>query len=177
VCSLKRAFVLLYQGVAKAIDEEFRLFDFASWSALSAEVAESIGTSTRRIRVPRVLVLTTFDRLPRTRVRFSRHNIYLRDENTCQYCAQRLPRAELNLDHVVPRSKGGSTTWENVVCSCIPCNLRKANRTPDEADMPLMTEPRRPTRYELHHRQPEFDHRQYHHTWLDYLYWDSELES
>lgn len=83
----------------------------------------------------------------------------------------------LTFDHVVPRSRGGLSSWENVVAACSPCNLRKANRTPAEADMPLMTEPRRPTRYELHHRQPEFDHRQYHHTWLDYLYWDSELEN
>ena len=63
------------------------------------------------------------------------------------------------------------------MAACSPSNLPKANRTPHEAEMPLITAPRRPTRYELHHRQPEFDHRQYHHTWLDYLYWDSELES
>lgn len=145
VTSLRRAFTLLYQGVAKAIDEQYRLFDFDSWSALSAELhPETIGTPSRRIRVPRVVVLTAFDRLPRMRVRFSRHNIYLRDDNTCQYCGRRLPRAELNLDHVVPRSKGGNTSWENVVCSCIPCNLRKANRTPDEAGMALLSKPVRP---------------------------------
>ena len=145
VTSLRRAFALLYQGVAQAIDEEYRLFDFESWAALSAEVqSESIGTPTRRIRVPRVVVLVAFDRLPRMRVRFSRHNIYLRDENTCQYCGKRLPRAELNLDHVVPRSHGGNTSWENVVCSCIPCNLRKANRTPEQAGMELLRQPVRP---------------------------------
>ncbi|WP_373046412.1 HNH endonuclease [Vulgatibacter sp.] len=145
VCSLRRAFTLLYQGVAKAIDEEYRLFDFDSWAALSAEVhAESIGTVSRRIRVPRVVVLVAFDRLPRMRVRFSRHNIYQRDDSTCQYCARRLPRAELNLDHVVPRSQGGKTSWENVVCSCIPCNLKKANRTPEQAGMELLQVPVRP---------------------------------
>lgn len=144
VTSLRRAFALLYQGVAQAIDEQYRLFDFESWTALSAELQESIGTPTRRIRVPRVVVLVAFDRLPRMRVRFSRHNIYLRDENTCQYCGRRLPRAELNLDHVIPRSKGGNTSWENVVCSCIPCNLRKANRTPEEAGMALLRQPVRP---------------------------------
>lgn len=145
VTSLKRAFTLLYQGVAQAIDEQYRLFDFSSWAALSAEVGgESIGTPTRRIRIPRVVVLVAFDRLPRMRVRFSRHNIYLRDENTCQYCGRRFVRAELNLDHVVPRSQGGSTSWENIVCSCIPCNLRKANRTPAQAGMALLKEPFRP---------------------------------
>ena len=145
VTSLKRAFSLLYAGVAKAVDDEFRLFDFLSWSALSAELEhESIGTPGRRIRIPRVIVLMAFDRLPRSRIRFSRLNIYARDDNTCQYCSRKLPRAELNLDHVVPRSHGGVTSWENVVCSCIPCNLRKANRTPDQAGMRLLKAPVRP---------------------------------
>ncbi|AKU91274.1 HNH endonuclease [Vulgatibacter incomptus] len=145
VTTVRRAFSLLYQGIAQAIDEEFRLFDFSSWASLAAEIgSDSIGTPTRRIRVPRVVVLTAFDRFPRTRVRFSRHNIYLRDDNTCQYCGRRLPRSELNLDHVKPRSHGGCTSWENVVCSCIPCNLKKANRTPDQAGMRLLNEPIRP---------------------------------
>lgn len=145
VTSLRRAFILLYQGVAQAIDEQYRLFDFSSWASLSAEVAgESIGTSTRRIRIPRVVVLIAFDKIPRLRVRFSRHNIYMRDNNTCQYCGKRFTRPELNLDHVVPRSQGGNTSWENIVCSCIPCNLRKANRTPTQAGMPPLREPVRP---------------------------------
>ena len=100
--------------------------------------------SSRRIRVPRVIVLLAYDHLPKARVRFSRFNIYARDDNTCQYCGRRFRRAELNLDHVVPRSRGGSTTWENVVCSCIPCNLRKGGRTPEEARMRLLRAPTRP---------------------------------
>lgn len=177
VTSLRRAFGLLYQGVARAIDEEFRLFDFPSWAALSAEVhGESIGTATRRIRVPRVVVLVAFDKMPRMRVRFSRHNIYLRDDSTCQYCAQRLPRSELNLDHVVPRSQGGTTSWENVVCSCIPCNLRKANRTPEQAEMRLLRPPRRP-RWMPGFRPSGKSYR----AWLPFLnvvdasYWNTEL--
>jgi 5-methylcytosine-specific restriction endonuclease McrA len=144
ITSVRRAFGLLYQGVAKAIDEEFKLFDFESWAALSAAAHDTIGTVDRRIRVPRVIVLLAFERLPRARVRFSRFNIYARDENTCQYCGKRFRRAELNLDHVVPRSRGGSTSWENVVCSCIRCNLRKGGRTPDEAGMHLRHPPARP---------------------------------
>ena len=80
----------------------------------------------------------------RARVRFSRLNIYARDRNTCQYCGRRPPRAELNLDHVIPRSRGGVTNWENVVCSCVPCNLKKGGRTPDEARMRLLRHPIRP---------------------------------
>lgn len=179
VTSLKRAFSLLYQGVAKAVDEQYRLFDFASWAALSAEVhGESIGTPTRRIRIPRVIVLVAFDRLPRARIRFSRLNIYARDDNTCQYCGTRLPRAELNLDHVVPRSAGGTTSWENVVCSCIPCNLRKANRTPEGAGMRLLKPPGRP-RWNPVFRPPGLGGG--HRAWLPFLgvidasYWNAEL--
>ncbi len=145
ITSVRRAFSLLYQGVAKAIDEQFQLFDFESWSALSAAAhQDAIHTIDRRIRVPRVIVLIAYEHLPKTRVRFSRFNIYARDDSTCQYCGKRLPRSELNLDHVVPRSRGGSTSWENVVCSCIGCNLRKGGRTPDEAGLRLLKLPSRP---------------------------------
>ena len=141
ITSVRRAFTLLYQGAARAIDEEFRLFDFESWAALAAASHhDSIGTVGRRLRVPRVIVLLAYEHLPKARVRFSRFNIYARDDSTCQYCGRRFRRAELNLDHVVPRSRGGSTSWENVVCSCIPCNLRKGGRTPEEAGMRLLQE-------------------------------------
>lgn len=180
VTTLKRAFRLLYQGGAKAVDEEYRLFDFASWAALSAEIrSESIGTPSRRIRVPRVIVLLAFDRLPRARIRFSRLNIYARDDNTCQYCGTKLPRAELNLDHVVPRSRGGITSWENVVCSCISCNLRKANRTPEAAGMMLRKPPTRP-RWNPVFRSPAGGG---HGAWLPFLglvdasYWNTELST
>ncbi len=146
ITTVRRAFALLYQGTAKAIDREFQTFDFESWSALSAEVHDKdvVHTVETAIRVPRVIMLQVYDRFPRLHVRFSRQNIYLRDRLTCQYCAKRLPRSELNLDHVIPRSKGGRTTWENVVCSCIKCNLRKGGRTPAEASMRLLKKPARP---------------------------------
>ncbi len=116
VTSVKRAFSLLYLGVAKAIDSQYRLYEFADWAELSA-TQDCITTIERTIRVPRVLVLSAYDHLPRGRVRFSRLNIYARDNDTCQYCGKNLPRSELNLDHVMPRTQGGKTTWENVVCS------------------------------------------------------------
>ncbi|GMU59960.1 MAG: HNH endonuclease [Myxococcaceae bacterium] len=145
VTNVKRAVSLLYQGVARAIDEQYRLYDFADWASLSAAVEEkAIHTISRRIKIPRVLVLTAFEKLPRVRVRFSRLNIYARDKDTCQYCGRRLRRSELNLDHVVPRAQGGRTCWENVVCSCIECNLSKGGRTPDQAGMKLLRTPFRP---------------------------------
>lgn len=143
VTSVKRAFSLLYQGVAKAIDAQYKLYEFEDWAALSA-THDCITTVNRSIRVPRVLVLSAYEYLPKGRVRFSRLNIYARDHDTCQYCGRTLPRSELNLDHVVPRCDGGKTTWENVVCSCVPCNLKKGGRTPDQAAMKLLRKPFRP---------------------------------
>lgn len=144
VTSVRRAFTLLYQGVARAIDAQFRLYEFADWAALAAERHECIHTVNRTIRVPRVVVLSAYEYLPKGRVRFSRLNIYARDSDTCQYCGRIFSRPELNLDHVVPRSQGGRTSWENVVCSCITCNLRKGGRTPDQAGMKLLKRPSRP---------------------------------
>jgi len=144
VTSVKRAFSLLYQGIAKAIDDQYKLYEFSDWAELSAAEHDSVGTINRRIRIPRVLVLSAYEHLPKGRVRFSRLNIYARDGDTCQYCGRKLARNELNLDHVIPRSQGGKTSWENVVCSCVPCNLRKGGRTPDQAHMSLLKRPLRP---------------------------------
>ena len=127
VTSVRRAFSLLYQGLAEAVDEQYRTFDFDSWSALSASVHDdTIGLVDRIIRVPRVILLLTYDRMPKRQVRFNRFNVYARDRNTCQYCGRRFPRIELNLDHVIPRSQGGMSVWENIVCSCHACNRRRA---------------------------------------------------
>jgi len=144
VTSVKRAFSLLYQGIARAIDDQYKLYEFSDWAELSAAEHDSVGTINRRIRIPRVLVLSAYEHLPKGRVRFSRLNIYARDGDTCQYCGRKLARNELNLDHVIPRSQGGKTSWENVVCSCVPCNLRKGGRTPDQAHMTLLKRPLRP---------------------------------
>jgi 5-methylcytosine-specific restriction endonuclease McrA len=145
ITSVRRAFALLYQDVAHAVDEQYRTFDFQSWSELSVTLEhDSVGLVSRAIRVPRVILLVAYDRLPKRHVRFSRYNIYTRDKNTCQYCGTRFLRSELNLDHVTPRSRGGLTTWENVVCSCHRCNRRKGGRTPEEAGMRLLARPTRP---------------------------------
>ena len=178
VTNVKRAFSLLYLGVARVIDPEFKTFDFDSWAQLSVEVhsGDFIRTVNRAIRVPRVIVLQLYDRIPKTKVRFSRHNIYMRDSNTCQYCGRELPRAELNLDHVVPRAQGGRTSWENVATACAPCNLRKGGRTPRQAGMHIMREPIRPTSWQLQDHGKSFPPNYLHRSWRDYLYWDVELE-
>ena len=146
VTSVRRAFTLLYQDIPRVVNEEYRTFDFRSWQELAvARDAESIGSVRGRIRVPRVIVLTAFDRIPRRHVRFSRLNIYARDDFTCAYCQKKLPLSRLTYDHVLPRSRGGRTEWENIVTACVPCNAKKANKTPDESGMFPRTAPFRPT--------------------------------
>lgn len=145
VTTVRRAITLLYQGMAKAVNEQYELFNFDDWSQLKPQEGDPvIGLVNGAIRVPRVILLLSYDRIPKRRVRFSRLNIFLRDKNTCQYCGQTLPRRELNIDHVVPRSRGGTSNWENVVCSCLDCNRKKGGRTPMEARMRLIRKPLRP---------------------------------
>ena len=181
VCSARRALTLLFQGHAQVVfgdtDGSFRTFSFGEWHDFSQQEphSESVRTISFRIRVPRVIMLLIFDRLPKKEVKFTRLNIFERDKNTCQYCGHIFDRKDLNLDHVIPRDKGGPTTWENIVCSCIPCNTRKANRTPTEAGIHLIRKPKRPkwrpfvqVNLGLH----------YHESWkhfLDLAYWNVEL--
>lgn len=182
VTSVRRAFVLLYVGAARVIDPDYRTFDFESWTALSeaAEGGDVVRTTSRAIRVPRVILLQIYDRMPTAKVRFSRLNIYTRDDNTCQYCGAKLPRTHLNLDHVVPRALGGRTTWENVVCCCVPCNLKKGPRTPAQAGMALRRPPERP-RWTPTFRTGAGPQAVRHREWLPFLgvvdasYWNTEL--
>jgi 5-methylcytosine-specific restriction endonuclease McrA len=146
ITTVRRAFCLLYAGMAKAVNSQYETFDFESWRQLRLQVNEErIGLVDRMIKVPRVILLIAYDRVPKRRIRFSRHNIFARDKNTCQYCGKKFPTTDLNLDHVVPRSQGGITTWENVVCSCHRCNRMKGGKTPEQAGMYLVTPPRRPS--------------------------------
>jgi 5-methylcytosine-specific restriction endonuclease McrA len=181
VCTARRALTLLFQGHAQVVlgdqDGVFQTYDFSQWWHLSQQQPhpECVSAVSCKIRVPRVIMLLVFDRLPRKEVKFTRHNIFERDQNTCQYCGKTFDRQDLNLDHVIPRDQGGPTTWENIVCSCIPCNTRKANHTPREAGMRLIRKPRRPKwrpfiEIRLSHA--------YHDSWkqfVDLAYWNVEL--
>jgi 5-methylcytosine-specific restriction endonuclease McrA len=179
VTSVKRAFTLLYIGAARVVQPDFSTFDFESWAELGHAAGDDvIHTVGRAIAIPRVIVLQIYDRLPTTKVRFSRLNIYSRDANTCQYCARQLPRVDLNLDHVIPRARGGRTTWENIVCCCISCNLKKGAKLPHEAGMKLIRQPVRP-KWTPSFRTPngKIAYRE----WLPFLglvdasYWNTEL--
>ena len=136
----QRAVSLLYQGHAEVLDDELCPHDFNDWSELSALMTTNdkgfVHSATMRIAVPEVIRLTRYDKLPRREVKFSRSNIFEHYKNKCCYCGRQFPTRELNLDHVVPRSKGGLTNWNNIVTSCIGCNTIKDDRILSEASYP-----------------------------------------
>ncbi len=141
----RRALVLLYAGSARALDEGGELYAFPEWLALPPRQQDDVvPLVSGALRVPRVLQLARYDKRPRVELRLTRKNLLLRDEGRCQYCgAQPTPR-DLNVDHVLPRSRGGRDSWENLVISCKRCNLTKGQRTPEEANMHLRARPSRP---------------------------------
>lgn len=180
VCSAERALALLFTGHAQVVCEhngEFNTFSFGEWCDFSSRYDgdEIISTISIRIRVPRIILLLFFDRLPSKEVKFTRHNIFERDHSTCQYCGKRFDRKELNIDHIVPRQRGGLTTWTNVVCSCLDCNRRKGSRTPEEARMRLVRKPKKPKWRPFIEIQfvKTADHSWRH--FLDLAYWNVEL--
>jgi 5-methylcytosine-specific restriction endonuclease McrA len=122
--------------------------------------------------LPSVVCLKTYVK-PVRQPAFTRFNVFLRDRFTCQYCGA---HDELTFDHVVPRSRGGRTTWDNVVAACAPCNLRKGGHLPAQAGMVPHQAPFQPTVHDLHRNGRLFPPNYLHESWLDYLYWDSELE-
>ncbi|WP_435019012.1 HNH endonuclease [Tundrisphaera sp. TA3] len=186
VIPVRRAFCLLFKELAEVVlldDGRYQTHDFHSWREVSEARArfkdpddDFIRTMSFEIQVPRVIRLLTYDRLPRTRVKFNRRNLFARDGNRCQYCGKRFPAAELSLDHVMPRSRGGGMDWENIVCACLRCNVRKGGRTPAEAGMRLIKAPVRPkTSPSL---SLKLAHRKYQ-SWkmfLDEAYWTVELK-
>jgi 5-methylcytosine-specific restriction endonuclease McrA len=148
VADWRRAVTLVYMGLAEALDEELTPYDFAAWIAASSNWVEApsgfVASPSARFAVPEVIRLVRYDRVPHREVAFTRHNVFARDRHRCAYCGERRKTEELDLDHVIPRSRGGPHEWTNVVTSCRPCNLRKADSLPDEAGMPLKTRPVKP---------------------------------
>ncbi len=148
VISARCAFCLLFRELAEVIhvdQGQYANYDFESWQ-LICEMRSSdkrlgedwIQAVNFEIQVPRVVRLLHYDRIPRRTVRFNRRNLFARDEHTCQYCGDDFPPSQLSFDHVVPRSRGGKTTWENIVSCCFGCNSKKGGRTPQEARMKLI---------------------------------------
>lgn len=190
VVNVRRAFTLLCKELAEVVhietdakgQSQWLNLDFSEWTELSQLKREFepddydwIHTVRFQIAVPRIIRLLGYDKLPRQDVKFNRRNIYARDSNRCQYCGKKFPTNELSLDHVIPRSQGGRSTWENIVCCCIKCNVRKGGRTPEQARMHLISKPVKPK------RSPVINIRladQRYWSWkqfLDNAYWSVEL--
>lgn len=184
IIGARRAFALLARGHAQVVhqtDDAFKTFSLMDWVDFSnynpaLDELEIVHTVNRSIRLPHVILLTFFDKLPCKELKLTRSNVFERDGDRCQYCGSVFDREQLNLDHVIPRHYGGKTTWENIVCSCIKCNTKKANRLPHEAHMRLMRKPVRPKWRPVislvlgnhgHEKWKDF---------LDLAYWNVELE-
>lgn len=146
VATVSRSLVLVWNGTARVVDpHDYQLYDWADWAKLTPQDDEPfVRTVKQRLRVPEVVALTTYDRVPNNTVTFSRRNIFKRDRYTCQYCGDQPGKEELTIDHVLPRAQGGTSTWENCVLACVDCNSRKADCTPSQARMPLLKPPTRP---------------------------------
>jgi len=143
IIGMRRALSLVFRERASVIhaeDASHRVYPGDAWLELSRTHPPRPDVAIR----PRVILLAAYDKVPRREIRFSRRNVYLRDSHSCQYCGRRFAEEELNLDHVVPRDRGGVTAWENIVTACIRCNAQKANRLPTQAGMALRRAPQRP---------------------------------
>jgi 5-methylcytosine-specific restriction endonuclease McrA len=146
VATVARALVLLWNESARVVDPaDYQTFDWNDWSKLRPEGDDAFVQAIRfRIRVPEVVTLTEYDRLPTAAVTFSRRNIFKRDKFVCQYCGEQPGSEALTIDHVVPRAQGGQSRWDNCVLACITCNHRKADRTPQQAGLRLRKPPIQP---------------------------------
>lgn len=186
VVGVRRAFGLLLNELAEVIhieDGQYGNHDFDSWREVSELKSEFkrpeedwIRSVNFEVCVPRVLRLLHYDRMPKQRVRLNRRNIFARDANRCQYCGKKFASSELSLDHVIPTCLGGGASWENLVCACVKCNVRKGGLTPKQANMKLICKPIRPKRSPLltiKLGNPKYASWK---TFLDAAYWSVDLK-
>jgi 5-methylcytosine-specific restriction endonuclease McrA len=161
VINVRRAFSLLCRDLAEVVhieqdpagESRWQNLGLHEWTELSQLKKEFepdgfdwVHTVRMAIAVPRIIRLLGYDKLPRQDVKFNRRNIFARDSSRCQYCGRKFSTQDLSLDHVIPRSQGGKSTWDNIVCCCIKCNVKKGGRTPEQAHMKLLTKPVKPKR-------------------------------
>jgi 5-methylcytosine-specific restriction endonuclease McrA len=192
VVNVRRAFSLLFRDLAEVIHIEtdhstgqskWQNLAFTEWTELSElkrtfepDQYDWIHTVRLQIAVPRIIRLLGYDKLPRQDVKFNRRNIYARDGSKCQYCGKKFPTPELSLDHVVPRSQGGKASWENIVCCCIKCNVKKGGRTPVQANMHLIAKPVKPKRSPVINIRLADERYRSWKQFLDNAYWTVELK-
>jgi len=146
VTTVARSLILLWNDAARVVDpEDYQALTWDDWAKREpAEGVPCIRSARLKLPVPEVIALANYDRLPSTAITFSRRNVGKRDHYTCQYCGDQPGVETITIDHVIPRSQGGTSSWTNCVAACEPCNARKADRTPEQAGMKLRHRPVRP---------------------------------
>ena len=177
VATVGRALVKVFNDTARIVDpSDYQVYTWDDWTELRPANGDPfIRTRRLRLRVPEVVTLTKYDRIPANAVTFSRRNVFKRDRFTCLYCGRQPGSEELTIDHVVPRAQGGVSSWDNCVLACVKCNTRKADRTPLQAGMKLGKQPHRPLwrpLYAAHSTRID--------SWSKFVseaYWNVELET
>ncbi len=175
--SVRRAIELMATERAVAIlPEDYTMHDFESWTDLRVlEEERCIKTVSLEIKVPEVIRLNSYNKIPKHRLKLSRRNLFKRDKNQCQYCGIKLKSQDATIDHVVPKSTGGKTSWLNCVIACLKCNNHKSNRTPEQANMVLKRKPFEPSGM-TSLRVPLFKRRVSWEKFVSDAYWDVELQ-
>ncbi len=186
VVSARRALTLLYRELAEVVsvdDGQYLAYDFNDWVEVSQakrqfepERYDWVRTVRFQIAVPKIIRLLGYDKLPAVGVKLNRRNLFARDQNRCQYCGKRYATTELSLDHVIPRSQGGDNSWENIVCACIHCNVKKGGRTPQQAHMTLINHPVKPKRSPVLTIKLSDSKYASWKQFLDFAYWNVELK-
>lgn len=182
----RRAFSLLFRQLAEVVSFEkgnYSAYDFRSWCHMSQfrrqfepDSHDWVAAINFHIAVPRIVRLLFYDRLPRSEIKLNRRNIFARDRSHCQYCGKRYSTRDLSLDHVIPKSIGGKASWENLVCACLKCNVKKGGRTPKQAGMRLTTKPFKPKNNSLVHVHLGNQHYRSWKQFIDNAYWSVELK-
>ena len=141
-----RAFTLLFAGKASVVDvEDFSIFTWDEWQKTPTQEGDAvIHTSNSNVKLPEVIVLSNYDKIPKKGMKLTKRNIFLRDNFTCQYTGKTVSTKTADIDHVIPKSRGGKTSWDNLVVCSKPVNRKKADRTPDEAGLKLLKRPTKP---------------------------------
>jgi 5-methylcytosine-specific restriction endonuclease McrA len=141
--------ILLFQDKCRVVDNDYVQYDYKLWIEYTQDKLENeyfyISTVQHRLAIPHVVVLTAYDKLPRNQVKYSRESVFQRDKFLCAYCGKKFKKQQLTIDHINPKAYGGTKSWKNTISSCMTCNAKKADRTPEEAHMPLLFEPTEPS--------------------------------
>jgi len=177
ITTARRAVVMAFVGLARIVDvQTYELFSFDRWVSRGPTNGNVIHSVNSAFDVPEVVVARRYDRIPKSGVVFSRRNLYRRDSYMCQYCGGKPGVSELSLDHVLPRSMGGRTTWENCVLACTTCNTRKGGRTPEQARMRLLSVPRKPNWSPWYSFARRFQKPKSWDAFISDIYWNTALE-